>query len=72
MAIKRYNQTIGRNIREARLSAGLTQVVFAKRAKMGQGDVSRYESGRRGPSVPTLLRFAKALKIPAADLLKGL
>ncbi len=72
MAIKRYNKVIGENLRQARLSAGLSQVVLAKRVKTGQGTLSGYETGRRALSIATLLRFAKVLKIPAADLLKGL
>ncbi len=72
MAIKQYNKRIGANVREARLAAGMTQVVFAKRAKTTQSTLSGYESGRRALSIATLLRFAKALKMPASDLLKEL
>lgn len=43
----------------------------AKRAKLTKPHISQLESGaRRNPSLPALQRLAKALGVPAAELLK--
>lgn len=47
-------------VREARRRAGLTQTQLAARAGITQSVVSAYESGRREPSLPALLRLIAA------------
>jgi predicted nucleotidyltransferase/DNA-binding XRE family transcriptional regulator len=44
----------------ARRRAGLTQTELAHRAGVQQSVVSAYESGRRQPTIPTLLRLVRA------------
>jgi predicted nucleotidyltransferase/DNA-binding transcriptional regulator YiaG len=44
----------------ARMQAGLTQTELAHRAGIQQSVVSAYESGRRQPTVPMLLRLIRA------------
>jgi transcriptional regulator with XRE-family HTH domain len=44
----------------ARRRAGLTQTELAERAGTSQAAVSAYESGRRSPSVDTLVRILAA------------
>lgn len=46
-------------IRMARRQAGLTQTELASRAGTSQAAVSAYESGRRSPSVDTLVRIRR-------------
>jgi predicted nucleotidyltransferase/DNA-binding XRE family transcriptional regulator len=50
----------GELISLARRRAGLTQTELARRAGVQQSVVSAYESGRRQPTVPTLLRLIRA------------
>ena len=50
----------GRLLREARKRAGLSQVELALRAGITQSVVSAYESGRRQPSLPTLMDLVRA------------
>lgn len=50
----------GALIRQARTSAGLTQVELANRLDMQQSVISAYESGRRQPSLPTLNALIEA------------
>lgn len=50
----------GELLRLARRQAGLTQTELARRAGFQQSVVSAYESGRRQPTVPTLLRLIRA------------
>lgn len=47
-------------LREARRRAGLTQAELGRRAGVTQSVVSAYESGRRQPSLPVLLRLLRA------------
>ncbi|RFU21248.1 helix-turn-helix domain-containing protein [Geodermatophilus marinus] len=47
-------------LREARARAGITQADLAARAGTTQSVVSAYESGRREPTVPVLLRLIAA------------
>jgi predicted nucleotidyltransferase/DNA-binding XRE family transcriptional regulator len=50
----------GELLRQARTSAGLTQVELAQRLGIQQSVISAYESGRRQPSVPTLATMIAA------------
>ena len=50
----------GSLLREARQHAGLTQAELARRSATRQSAVSAYETGRRGPSIPTLARLLAA------------
>ena len=50
----------GSLILSARLKAGLTQQELADRLSVSQPTVAAYESGRRQPTVPTLMRWLKA------------
>jgi transcriptional regulator with XRE-family HTH domain len=50
----------GSVIRDARLSAGLSQAELATRSRTSQATVSAYESGRKQPSVATLTRLLAA------------
>lgn len=50
----------GALLREARTRAGLSQIELARRAGVTQSVISAYESGRRQPSLPTLIRLVEA------------
>lgn len=62
----------GANLRSAREHAGLTQEALGLRADFHPTEVNRIERGRRNPGLLTIVRLAKALDIPAGDLLGGL
>ena len=66
MTLKR----LGTMIREHRDRQDLTQVALAKRAKISQSYLAQLELGqRKAPSIATVQRLAKALRVPIADLL---
>jgi transcriptional regulator with XRE-family HTH domain len=64
-------RAFGRNLREARGRAGLTQAQLSAAAPLDRAAISRLECGERSPDMPTLLRVCAALGTTPADLLRG-
>jgi transcriptional regulator with XRE-family HTH domain len=62
---------LGRNVREARQRAGMSQEQLAFEAGMKRSYVSDLERGTRNPSLKAIGRLASALGIPPHELLKG-
>jgi len=62
---------IGKRIRKARLEAGLTQAELAKKAGVGQGTLSLYESGKVRPTAEALGKIARALGKPVSYFYNG-
>jgi transcriptional regulator with XRE-family HTH domain len=62
----------GANLRKAREQARLSQEALGHRADFHPTEVNRIERGRRNPGLVTIIKLAKALDIPASDLLAGL
>jgi XRE family transcriptional regulator, regulator of sulfur utilization len=56
-----------KQIREAR---GLTQAALAKTARLSLGYIARLEIGRHDPSLSTLVKLAKALKVKVGELVE--
>ena len=50
-------QVAGSLLQSARLRLGLSQTAFADLLEIAQPTLSAYESGRRQPTIPTLLRM---------------
>lgn len=63
---------IGRRIRVARDTSGATQEELAAIAHVDVGNLGRIERGASSPSVDTLIRLSSALRIDAADLVRGI
>jgi transcriptional regulator with XRE-family HTH domain len=61
---------IGKNLKEVRLKRKLTQEALAARADLQSNYYSCIERGDRMLSIPTLLKFAKVLKVEPYLLLK--
>jgi transcriptional regulator with XRE-family HTH domain len=64
--------TFGDNLRLARERSGMTQEALGHRADFHPTEVNRIERGRRNPGLVTIVKLARALDIPAGDLLAGL
>lgn len=61
---------LGRRLRTLRKAKGWSQDDLARRVKLTKPYLSMLETGaRRQPSLPTLVRLAKALGVPVTDLL---
>ena|SRR5687767_287675 len=61
---------LGRNLRAARLRAGLTQVEVAERAGLSTPFISFLESASKKGSVDSYDRLARAVGVPVADLFR--
>jgi transcriptional regulator with XRE-family HTH domain len=57
-------------IQRRRLERRLTQEELAAKAGITRGYLARLETGRHEPTLTTLQRLAKALKVTVADLIK--
>jgi transcriptional regulator with XRE-family HTH domain len=63
-------QIVGKNMRDIRTSAGLSQGDVAKLMDVEQTYVSGLERGVRNPTLSTLERAAAALNVTIIDLLR--
>ena len=61
--------TLFKNIKNARVSSGLTQKELAKRLGVSDKTVSAYETGRAIPPTPTLAKIAEYTKKDISELL---
>lgn len=64
-----YMSTVADNIRELRLSRGLTQDAFAEKCGLSRSTVARYESGAVDPSAEALQRIATTFGVSSDRLL---
>lgn len=62
-------KSIGERIKEARKSAGLTQLKLAKKTELSRSYIGDIEKDRYNPSVSTLQLIATATNTPLEDLL---
>lgn len=58
------------NLRAQRKAANLTQQELANRAEVHPTEISRLECRRRNPRLDMIVRLARALGIPPAQLLE--
>lgn len=56
-------QLLGRRIKRLRSKLGLTQDALAERVQISPKYLSNIERGRENPTLDTLLRLAKSLKV---------
>jgi transcriptional regulator with XRE-family HTH domain len=62
-------ERIGGMVKTLRQKRGLTQEALAKAAGVTRVYVAKIEAGEKIPSIPTLRKLAKALKVKAGRLL---
>jgi transcriptional regulator with XRE-family HTH domain len=60
---------LGKRIQALRAERGITQERLARRAGLSRAYLARLEIGRHNPPILTLVKIAKALKVPVRDLL---
>jgi len=62
--------TLAKRLKQLRAEKGLTQAALARRAGVTLSYIGRLEIGRHDPQLSTLIKLAKALKVPVAALLR--
>lgn len=62
---------VATNMRRLRKAQGLSQERLGDEAGVHRTEVSMLERAERDPRLSTLIRVARALGVPPADLLKG-
>jgi len=65
-------RVVGLRVRELRTDMGLTMANFARGAEISLGMLSKIEHGQTAPSLATLVRLAKASRVPITALFRGL
>ena len=60
------------NLRRRRSEAGLSQDALAAAARLHRTEISLLERSERDPRLTTIVRLARALRVPPADLLRGI
>jgi transcriptional regulator with XRE-family HTH domain len=66
--MNRMVKTIAQRLKALRKERGWNQAQLAKRAGVSFGYLARLETCRHDPQVGTLVKLAKALKVPVAEL----
>jgi transcriptional regulator with XRE-family HTH domain len=66
----RVRATLGRNVRERRLSLGLSQADLADRAETRRALISDIERGETNATLDSIVRIALVLRVDAHELLK--
>lgn len=64
-------ERFARNLRQQRARRGLTQEALGDVAAVHRTEVSLLERAGRDPRLSTVIRLARALKVPASELLEG-
>lgn len=62
-------QTLGRNVKALRTTAGMSQEELAARMDVDQAYVSRLEAGEKNPTALTIWHIAQALNTTPSNLL---
>ena len=62
-------QKIGKKLKEARLKIGLRQIDIAKKAEISASYYARVERDEENPTIDTIQRIIKALKVKSSDIL---
>jgi len=71
-AIDKLYAEIGKRITATRKKQGISQEALATRSDIDRSHMGFIEQGRRKPTIATLYKITRALKINLADLFKGL
>lgn len=60
---------MGKRLKKLREAKGMSQAALAKDAEISRGYLIRLEAGQQDPTLGTLERLAKALRVPLRKLL---
>jgi transcriptional regulator with XRE-family HTH domain len=69
---ERFLKDFGKRLSTVRHQKGVTQEQLADAVNVHRTYIGFIEQGKRNPSIGNVHKIAKALRVTAADLLKGL
>ncbi len=64
------DRQIGEQIQRIRKAKGISQVDLARASRLAQSFISSVESGRKSPTVRSLIKLAEALGVPPEKILE--
>ena len=67
-----HRKTFGANLRASLVAKGLTQEQLARKCKVTSDYISMLEHGRANVGLDNIVKIAKGLRIPIAELIKGI
>lgn len=70
--IKEFDKKLAENIRNTRIELGMSQTATARRMGSNPQTVWNVEHARNTPTVLTLVRLAKAMRVSPLKFLSGL
>lgn len=70
MTVEELNEVLRRNVRARRTELGLTQTQLSELSGIAQARIAVLESGKHVPTLDTIVRLARALKVPPDALLR--
>ena len=68
--MKSEAQKLGRNLKRIRTEKGISQGDIARTLETDKGFISNIENGKTNPTLATIAKLAKAIKVPMDELLK--
>ena len=68
--MKSEAQRLGRNLKRIRKGKGISQGDIARTFGIDKAFISNLENGKTNPTLTTIAKFAKALDVPIAELMK--
>jgi transcriptional regulator with XRE-family HTH domain len=61
---------LGKNLKRIRTKKGISQGDIARTLKVGRSFITNIENGKTNPTLDTIARIAKAIRVSSDELLK--
>ena len=70
MAVYNSAKKLGDNIKQIRLTKGMTQGDLCRKLEVDRAYMSNVEGGKKNPTLSTITKIARALDVSVDELLK--
>ena len=68
--MKSESEKLGKNLKRIRTTKGISQGDIARSLGVNRGFISNIENGKTNPTLATIARLAKAVRVSVDELLK--
>lgn len=68
--MKSESEKLGKNLKRIRTTKGISQGDIARSLEVNRGFISNIENGKTNPTLATIARLAKAVRVSVSELLK--